>query len=124
MKIDYPLWFLLIDYGLGILMWLLLLKFILSLFFSESSKSKIILKIYNFANFILGKFYTFTPKFLPDPIIPLYFSWILFLIRFYILPLALGYPYIGKFAFTFEKDLLTEIKAIFLSIAINLNYGI
>ena len=40
MKIDYPLWFLLIDYGLGILMWLLLLKFILSLFFSENSKSK------------------------------------------------------------------------------------
>lgn len=105
MKIDFPLWFLLIDYCLGILMWLLLLKFILTLFFSESTKSKIILRIYNFANLIIDKFYKFTPKFLPNPIIPLYFCWILFLIRFYILPIFSGVEYIGYYSFSIENNI-------------------
>ena len=46
------------------------------------------------------------------------------MIRIYFLPLLLGYSYIGKFAFVFEKDIITQVKSIILSIAINLNYGI
>ena len=45
------------------------------------------------------------------------------MLKIYILPSFLGYSYIGKFAFVFEKDLITHVKAILLKIAINLNYG-
>ena len=79
-------------------------------------KSKKKLKLYNITNKI-------TPGFIVQPLIPLYIAWLILMIRIYLLPLFLGYSYIGKFAFTFEKDFITQVKSIFLNIAINLNYG-
>ena len=46
------------------------------------------------------------------------------MIDIYFLPLFLGYSYMGKFAFVFEKDLISQVKSIFLNIAINLDYGL
>ena len=64
-----------------------------------------------------------TPNFIVQPLIPIYIAWLIFMIRIYVLPLLLGYSYMGKFAFIFEKDLINQVKSIFLNIAINLNYG-
>ena len=120
---NFPIWLVALDYFLACLMVILLINFILNLFLSETS------------NFILYRFITkltypiinitnkITPSFIVQPLIPIYIAWLILMIRIYILPLLLGYSYMGKFAFVFEKDLITQVKSIFLNIAINLNYG-
>ena len=121
---NFPIWLVALDYFLACLMVILLINFILNLFLSETS------------NFILNRFITkltnpiinitnkITPSFIVQPLIPIYIAWLIFMIRIYFLPLLLGYSYIGKFAFVFEKDIITQVKSIILNIAINLNYGI
>ena len=120
---NFPIWLTAIDYFLACLMIVLLINFIFNLFLSEVSNfvlyrfiSKLTNPIINFTNRI-------TPSFIVRPIIPMYIAWMIFMLRIYLLPLFLGYSYVGKFAFTFEKDLITQVKSIFLNIALNLNYG-
>ena len=121
---NFPKWLVALDYFLACLMIILLINFILNLFLSEAS------------NFILYRFITkltkpiinitnkFIPSFVVQPLIPIYITSLIFMIRIYLLPLFLGYSYIGQFAFVFEKDIITKVKSIILNIAINLNYGI
>ena len=120
----FPIWLIAIDYTLAFLMLILVLQFILNLFFNEGSNSaflrfisKIILPIINVSQKI-------TPSFIVQPIIPLYIGWLVFMIRIYFLPLFLGFDYIGKFAFIFEKKIFSQIKSIMMDVALNLNYGI
>ena len=120
----FPIWLLGIDYLLAFLMFILLVKFILNLFLSENNNFIFFRFINRIVQPIINITIRITPGFIVQPIIPLYLAWLIFMIRLYILPLSIGYLYIGKFAFTFEKELFTEIKSMFLNIAINLNYGI
>ena len=120
---NFPIWLVALDYFLACLMVILLINFILNLFLSETSNfilyrfiTKLAFPIINITNKI-------TPSFIVQPLIPIYIAWLILMIRIYILPLLLGYSYMGKFAFVFEKDLITQVKSIFLNIAINLNYG-
>ena len=115
MQITYPLWFIFIDYILGTFMWLFILKFILSLFFSEKTKFKFVLYIYNLVNKVLDKLYKFTPNFLPEPIVPLFFCWIFFLIRFYILPIFSGLENIGYLSFSIENHIFYSFEYYFLN---------
>ena len=106
-----------------ILMVILCINFILNLFLSEASNFilyRFITKLTNPIIYITNKI---TPGFIVQPLIPMYIAWLIFMNRIYFLPLLLGYTYIGKFAFVFEKDLISKVKSIFLNIAINLNYG-
>ena len=121
---SFPIWLLGVDYLLACLMIILLIKFTLNLFLSENSNFIFFRFINKINNPIIKNTNKITPSFIVRPIIPLYLAWVIFMVRFYILPLTLGYSYIGKFAFTFEKNLFAEIKSIFLNIALNLNYGI
>ena len=121
---SFPVWLLGIDYLLACLMFVLLIKFTLNLFLSEDSNFIFYRFINKINRPIINNTNKMTPNFIVQPIIPLYLAWLIFMIRLYILPLSLGHSYIGKFAFTFEKDLFTQIKSMFLNIALNLNYGI
>ena len=120
---NFPIWLVSIDYFLACLMVILLINFILNLFLSEASNFILYRFITKLANPIINITNKITPSFIVQPLIPIYISWLIFMIRIYLLPLFLGYSYIGKFAFIFEKDLITQVKSIFLKIAINLNYG-
>ena len=121
---SFPIWLTAVDYFLACLMIVLLVKFILNLFFSEVSNFKFLRLINRIIQPIFNVTNKITPNFIVQPIIPLYVAWLIFMIRLYLLPLILGYSYLGKFAFTFEKDVSAQIKSILLDIAINLNYGI
>ena len=119
---NFPIWLVALDYFLACLMIILLINFILSLFLSEL--------VILFCTFIIKLTHPIinitkkiTPSFVVQPLIPIYIAWLIFMIRIYVLPLLLGYSYMGKFAFIFEKDLINQVKSIFLNIAINLNYG-
>ena len=121
---DFPIWLVAFDYFLACLIVILLINFILNLFLSETSNFILYRFITKLANPIINITNKITPSFIVQPLIPIYIAWLIFMIRIYFLPLLLGYSYIGKFAFVFEKDLITQVKSIFLDIAINLNYGI
>ena len=120
---NFPIWLVALDYFLACLMVILLINFILNLFLSETSNFILYRFITKLANPIINITNKITPSFIVQPLIPIYIAWLIFMIRIYILPLILGYSYMGKFAFVFEKDLISQFKSIFLSIAINLNYG-
>ena len=45
-----------------------------------------------------------TPPFLIDRLKPLYVAWFLFMIRFYVMPLILGYDVMGMLSFPLESD--------------------
>tara|TARA_B100002019_G_scaffold242319_1_gene218603 strand:- start:436 stop:810 length:375 start_codon:yes stop_codon:yes gene_type:complete len=120
---NFPIWLVALDYFLACLMVILLINFILNLFLSETSNFILYRFITKLANPIINITNKITPSFIVQPLIPIYIAWLIFMIRIYILPLLLGYSYMGKFAFVFEKDLITQVKSIFLNIAINLNYG-
>ena len=121
---NFPIWLVALDYFLACLMVILLTNFILNLFLSEASNFILYRFITKLANPIINITNKITPSFIVQPLIPMYLSWLIFMIRIYFLPLLLGYSYIGKFAFVFEKDIITQVKSIILNIAINLNYGI
>lgn len=120
---NFPIWLVVFDYFLACLMVILLINFILNLFLSEVSNFVVYRFITKLANPIINITNKITPGFIVQPLIPIYIAWLIFMIRIYLLPLSLGYSYIGKFAFVFEKDLIAQVKSIFLNIAINLNYG-
>ena len=119
----FPIWLVALDYFLACLMLILLINFILNLFLSEASNFILYRFITKITNPIINITNKIIPSFIVQPLIPIYIAWLIFMIRIYLLPFFLGYFYLGKFAFTFEKDLITQVKSIFLNIAINLNYG-
>jgi len=45
-----------------------------------------------------------TPPFLIDRLKPLYVAWFLYMIRFYLMPLVLGYDVMGMLSFPLESD--------------------
>ena len=120
---NFPTWLITFDYFLACLMIILLINFILRLFFSEDSNFILCRYISKFSHTIINITNKITPSFIVQPLIPIYIAWLIFMIRIYLLPLFIGHSYLGKFAFTFEKDLIAQVKSIFLNIAINLNYG-
>ena len=120
---NFPIWLVALDYFLACLMVILLINFILNLFLSEATNFVLYRFITKLVHPIINFTHKITPSFIVQPLIPLYISWLIFMIRIYLLPLFLGYSYMGNFAFVFEKDLISEVKSIFLNIAINLNYG-
>ena len=121
---NFPIWLVLLDYFLACLMIILLINFVLNLFFNEANNFVLYRFITKLTNPIINITNKITPNFIVQQLISIYIAWLILMIRIYILPLILGYSYMGKFAFTFEKDLITQVKSIFLNIAINLNYGI
>ena len=115
MTIYFPTWFLFVDYVLGFLMWLFILKFNLTLFFSENTKLNLISYIYKVVRKLLELMYKVTPSFLPEPIVPLYFGWIFFMIRFYILPIFSGFEEIGYLAFSIENHIYQYFESYILN---------
>ena len=124
MTISFPIWLIAIDYILALIMATLVLKFVLNLFINEASNLSFFKFFTRITSPILNATLKITPNFIVQPLIPLYLAWLIFMIRIYILPLVLGYSYIGQFAFVFEKQLIEQIKSIILSMALYLNYGI
>ena len=121
---NFPIWLVALDYFLACLMIILLINFILSLFLSEVSNFVLYRFIIKLTHPIINITKKITPSFIVQPLIPIYIAWLIFMLRVYLLPLFLGYSYMGEFVFIFEKDLVNQVKSIFLDIAINLNFGI
>ena len=124
MNIVFPIWLISIDYILGFLMFILIIKFILNLFITERSHFRIFRFFTKITEPILYSTSRITPNFVVKPIIPIYLAWLIFMLRIYLLPLFIGYASIGNFAFLFEKDVISLINTTVLNMALHLNYGL
>ena len=120
----FPIWLISIDYILGFLMSVLIIKFILNLFIAEGSRFRIFRFFTKITEPILYSTSRITPNFIVKPIIPIYLAWLIFMLRIYLLPLFIGYASIGNFAFLFEKNVISLINTIILKMALYLNYGL
>ena len=121
---SFPIWLIAIDYILALIMAVLILKFVLNLFINEGSNFIFFKFFKKLTSPILSYTLKITPNFIVQPLVPLYIAWIILMIRIYLLPLSLGYSYIGVFAFVFEKQIITYVKSIILNMALYLNYGL
>ena len=62
---------------------------------------------------ILSLFKFMTPTFLIRGVVPLYIAWFIFMIRFYLLPVLLGYGEMGMLSFPLESEIAQEIYRLF-----------
>ena len=101
---DFPLVVILLDYLLGAAMWTLIGRFGMSIFVSEQSDFFFMKAFINLTDPMIKAMAKMTPSFLIDRLKPLYVAWFLFMIRFYLMPLILGYDVMGMLSFPLESD--------------------
>ena len=97
----------LIDIPLGILMWTLSVQFLLSIFISESSRLRFAQVIRGFNTPVLMLTNLIRPGFVIDRLAPLYAALILFIARYYLFPLIIGFDVESFTQMPLEKLLLS-----------------
>ena len=101
---EFPIAVIVFDYILGAAMWTLIGRFGMSIFVSEQSDFFFMKAFVKFTNPMIWVMAKVTPPFLIDRLKPLYVAWFLFMIRFYVMPLILGYDVMGMLSFPLESD--------------------
>ena len=97
----------LIDIPLGILMWTLSLQFVLGIFISEDSRLKFVQIIRGVNTPVLVLTNLTRPGFIIDWLSPLYAALILFIARYYLFPLIIGFDVESFTQMPLEKLLLS-----------------
>ena len=108
-----PLWILIIDYILGIIMWTLIGRSAMNIFQREDSNFFFMKAFVKLTNPILKVFRFITPSFIIPLFIPLYVAWFFYMFRFYAMPYMLGYDVMGMLSFPLESDIAKEIFRLF-----------
>ncbi len=103
---NYPIFIIIFDIIFGLLFWTFIIKFFLHLFFSNETNVKFVSIFFSMTDSINSKINRIIPNFLPYPLVSLYLVWLIFIIRFYILPTFLGLENIGINVFYLEKSLI------------------
>ncbi|MBE0625774.1 MAG: hypothetical protein IH606_13280 [Burkholderiales bacterium] len=99
-----PLWAILVDYALGVVMYTLIARFAMGIFLPEDSSfffNRFFVKV---TNPLLKLFAPITPAFLIQPMRPIYVAWFFFMFRFYAMPWLLGYSVMGMLSFPLEGE--------------------
>jgi uncharacterized protein YggT (Ycf19 family) len=110
---NFPLWVIVLDYALGVVMWTLIGRAAMSLFLPADSDFFFMKAFVRMTAPVLGLFRPVTPGFLVEPVVPLYVAWFFFMIRFYLMPWLLGYSVMGMLSFPLESDIARGLDAIF-----------
>ena len=97
----------LIDIPLGILMWTLSVQFSLGIFISENSQLRFAQVIRGFNTPALMLINLIRPSFVIDRLAPLYAALILFIARYYLFPLIIGFDVESFTQMPLEKLLLS-----------------
>ena len=106
-----PIWILILDYILGIIMYTLIGRAAMNIFQKEDSNFFFMRVFVQFTNPVLRVFSKITPEFLARPIVPLYVAF--YLIRFYLMPWLLGYGSMGMLSFPIDSDFSRELYRLF-----------
>tara|TARA_Y100001935_G_C16934824_1_gene327212 strand:- start:105 stop:440 length:336 start_codon:yes stop_codon:yes gene_type:complete len=108
-----PIWVLILDYILGIIMWTLIGRSAMNIFQREDSNFFFMKAFVKLTNPILKVFKFITPGFIIPLFIPLYVAWFFYMFRFYAMPYILGYDVMGMLSFPLESDIAKEIYRLF-----------
>ena len=87
----FPVWVIVIDYVLGVVMWTLIGRFGMGIFLPENSNFFFMRAFVRTTDPVIKVFAPITPSFLVRPLVPLYVAWFFFMVRFYVMPLLLGF---------------------------------
>ena len=105
----FPIWVIVLDYALGMIMWTLIGRFGMRLFLPEESNFFFMRFFVRVTDPLLKLFAPVTPGFLVAPMIPLYVAWFFYMIRFYLMPWLLGYSVMGMLSFPLESEMAQGI---------------
>jgi len=106
---EYPIWIIVIDYLMGAMMWTLVGRFGMSIFLQDNSDFFFMRVFVKFTQPVIQAFDRITPAFLIERLKPLYVAWFIYMIRFYVFPLALGYNVMGVLSFPLESEIAVVI---------------
>ncbi len=109
----FPVWVIVVDYVLGMVMWTLIGRAAMNLFLPENSEFFFMRFFVRATNPILRVFRPVTPRFLVDPLVPLFVAWFFFMVRFYLMPWLLGYSVMGMLSFPLESEIAGIIYKMF-----------
>jgi hypothetical protein len=101
----FPIWVVVIDYVLGVIMWTLIGRFGMGLFLPENSNFFFMRFFVRATDPLIRLFRPVTPAFLIQPLVPLYVAWFFFMFRFYVMPWLLGYSVMGMLSFPLESEI-------------------
>ena len=109
----FPLWVIIIDYSLGVVMWTLIGRTAMNMFQPENSDFFFMQAFVKLTDPLIRLWKPITPQFLLPPLMPLYVAWFFYLVRFYLMPYLLGYSVMGMLSFPLEGEVAAGIYAIF-----------
>ena len=109
MTAEIPVAILILDYVMGLAMWTLIGRFGMSIFVSENSDFFFMKAFVRMTDPMIRFMNRATPSFLVDKVRPLYVAWFIYMIRFYIMPLVLGYSLMGVLSFPLESEIALVI---------------
>ena len=109
----FPLWVIIIDYSLGVVMWTLIGRTAMNMFEPENSDFFFMQAFVKLTDPLIRLWKPITPQFLLPPLMPLYVAWFFYLARFYLMPYLLGYSVMGMLSFPLEGEVAAGIYAIF-----------
>jgi len=100
----FPLWVIVVDYALGMVMWTLIGRFGMRLFLPDNSQFFFMRFFVKVTDPLIRLFGPITPGFLIPQLVPLYVAWFFYIIRFYLMPWMLGYSVMGMLSFPLESE--------------------
>lgn len=118
MENPFPIWVIILDYVLGMIMWTLIGRTAMRIFLPENSRFFFMRFFVRSTDPLLRIFRPVTPEFLIQPLVPLYVAWFFFMVRFYLMPWMLGYSVMGMLSFPLEGEIARSI-ARFMSKFVN-----
>ncbi len=101
----FPLWVIVVDYLLGMVMWTLIGRAAMNLFLPIDSDFFFMKVFVKATDPVLKLFRLVTPSFLIEPLVPLFVAWFFYMIRFYAMPLLLGFGVMGTLGFSLEGEI-------------------
>jgi len=109
----FPLWVIIIDYGLGVVMWTLIGRTAMNMFQPENSDFFFMKVFVKLTDPLIRLWKPVTPQFLLPPLAPLYVAWFFYMARFYLMPYLLDYSVMGMLSFPLESEVAAGLYAIF-----------
>ncbi|MBX9461351.1 MAG: YggT family protein [Aquamicrobium sp.] len=109
----HPLWVIVLDYVLGLVMWTLIGRAAMNIFLAEDSDFFFMRFFVRATNPIIAVFRPIIPGFLIEPLVPLFVAWFFYMIRFYLMPWLLGYSVMGMLSFPLESDVAQGLYELF-----------
>ena len=108
----FPIWVVIFDYLMGMVMWTLIGRFAMGIFLPEDSKFFFMRAFVKLTDPLIKVFKPITPEFLLHWFVPLYVAWFFFMIRFYLMPWLMGYSVMGMLSFPLESEMAQGVANI------------